>query len=164
MPSAIQDSWKLTVYCELSCLCLSVCVSVFLLCLVCICAIQGSWKLFVFCDLSLFVCACLSECDVPVPGIPSTGNFNFFWWYRIRYRNKMVLVKSLGTGIIKNWYRKKVSVKSGTGKKSIGIGIVQHFGYRHTLLSVFHCICVCVIQDSQKFTVYYEFSLYVRHG
>ena len=55
--------------------------------------------------------------------------------------------KSLGTGIGKIWYQKKVSEpvseKFGTEKryrylvpeKSIGIGIVQHFGYRHTLLT-----------------------------
>ena len=24
----------------------------------------------------------VAECDVPVPGIPGTGNFSFFWWYR----------------------------------------------------------------------------------
>ena len=23
-----------------------------------------------------------AECDVPVSGIPGTGNFQFFWWYR----------------------------------------------------------------------------------
>ena len=40
-----------------------------------------------------------AECDVPVPGIPGTGNFQFFWWYRNRYRNKLVPEKSLGTGI-----------------------------------------------------------------
>ena len=34
------------------------------------------------------------ECDVPVPGI-----FHFFWWYRNRYRKKLVPEKSLGTGI-----------------------------------------------------------------
>ena len=46
---------------------------------------------------------CHTECDVPVPGI-----FNFFG--------------GIGTGIGKNWYRKKVSEpvseKIGTGKKS----------------------------------------------
>ena len=47
------------------------------------------------------------ECDVPVPGIPGTGNFSFFWWYRNRYRNKLVPEKILGTGIGKIWYRKK---------------------------------------------------------
>ena len=46
-----------------------------------------------------------SECDVPVPGIPGTGNFQFFWWYRNRYRNKLVPEKSLGTGIGQIWYR-----------------------------------------------------------
>ena len=61
------------------------------------------------------------ECDVPVPGIPGTGNFLFFWWYRNRYRKKLVPEKSIGTGIGKIWYRKKVPVsvseKFGTGKK-----------------------------------------------
>ena len=73
-----------------------------------------------------------------------------FWWYRNRYRNKLVPEKNLGTGIGKIWYWEKVSEpvseKFGTEKryryryrkylvpeKSIGIGIVQHFGYRHTL-------------------------------
>ena len=58
----------------------------------------------------------------------------------------------IGTGIGKIWYWTKVSEpvseKFGTEKryryryrkylapeKSIGIGIVQHFGYRHTLLT-----------------------------
>ena len=50
-----------------------------------------------------------AECDVPVPGIPGTGNFSFFWWYRNRYRKNLVPRKSLGTGISKIWYRKKVS-------------------------------------------------------
>ena len=52
---------------------------------------------------------CAPECDIPVPGIPSTGNFLFCWWYRNR-------------GIARNWDRKKVSEpvseKFGTGKKS----------------------------------------------
>ena len=33
---------------------------------------------------------CIAECDVPVPGIPGTGNFSLFWWYRNRYRKKLV--------------------------------------------------------------------------
>ena len=44
--------------------------------------------------------------------------------------------KSLGTGIGKIWYRKKYRYryrKYLVPEKSIGIGIVQHFGYRHTL-------------------------------
>ena len=45
----------------------------------------------------------------------------FFWWYRNRYRKKLVPEKSLGTGIGKIWYRKKVSEpvseKFGTEKK-----------------------------------------------
>merc|ERR1712130_682558 len=61
-----------------------------------------------------------TEFDVPVPGIPGIGNFAYFWWYRNRYRKKLVPEKSLGTGIGKIWYRKKVtepvSEKFGTGK------------------------------------------------
>ena len=62
----------------------------------------------------------------------------------------MVYIEGIGTGIVHFGYRKKVSVsvsaKSGTGKKyryryrqnlvpekSIGIGIAQNYGYRHTL-------------------------------
>ena len=55
--------------------------------------------------------------EFPVPGI-----FQFFG--------------GIGTGIRTNWYQKKVSEpvaeKFGT-EKSISIGIVQHFGYCHTL-------------------------------
>ena len=62
--------------------------------------------------------------------------------------SELVSEKSLGTGIGQIWYRDKVSEpvseKLGTEKryryrkylvpeKSIGIGIVQHFGHRHTL-------------------------------
>ena len=54
------------------------------------------------------VCSTVAECDVPVPGIPGIGNFSFFC--------------GIGTGIGKNWYRKKVSEpvseNFGTGKKS----------------------------------------------
>ena len=50
----------------------------------------------------------MTECDVPIPGIPGTENFHFFG--------------GIGTGIGTNWYRKKVSepvsVKFGIGKKS----------------------------------------------
>jgi len=70
----------------------------------------------------------------------------FFYWYRNRYWKNLVSEKSLG----KIWYRKKVlepvSKKFGPNKKyryryqkylvpeeSVGIGIVKHFGYRHTL-------------------------------
>ena len=49
----------------------------------------------------------ITECDVPVPGIPGTGNFHFFWWYRNRYRKKLVPEKGTGIGIGKIWYRKK---------------------------------------------------------
>ena len=38
-----------------------------------------------------------------------TGTGNFFLWYRNRYRKNFVPEKSLGTGIGKIWYRKKVS-------------------------------------------------------
>ena len=75
---------------------------------------------------ALNVAHCPPELDVPVPGIPGIGNFSFFWWYRNRYRKKLVPEKSLGTGIGKIWYRKKVSEpvseKFSTGK-SLGTGI-----------------------------------------
>ena len=62
---------------------------------------------------------CHPECDVPVPGIPGSGNFSFFWWYRNPYRNKFgsgnksrnryqknfVPEQKLGTGIGKIWYQ-----------------------------------------------------------
>ena len=94
-------------------------------------------------------------------GIPRNGNschsltgtekFSFFWWYRNQYRKNLVLEKvsepvSVKFGIgkkVRNWYRKNLVPKKvpvsvskifSTGK-SIGIGIVQHFGYRHTLPS-----------------------------
>ena len=49
----------------------------------------------------------MTECDVLVPGIPGTGIFLFFWWYRNRYRNKFVPEK----------VSEPVSEKFGTGKK-----------------------------------------------
>ena len=66
----------------------------------------------------------LSECDIPVPGIPGPGNFAPFWMvpvpvpekfgpgkkYRYRYRKNLVPEKSTGPG---------------NGKNS---------GYRHTLV------------------------------
>ena len=65
--------------------------------------------------------------EFPIPGI-----FHFFWWYRNRYRKNLVPEKSLGTGIGKIWYRKKVSEpvseKVGT-EKSTGIGI-ENIWYR----------------------------------
>ena len=33
--------------------------------------------------------------------------FHFLWWYRNRYRKKLVPEKNIGTGIGKIWYRKK---------------------------------------------------------
>ena len=80
-----------------------------------------------------------------------TGNFSYFLVVSEPVSEKFGTGKSLGTGIGKIWYRKKVSEpvseKFGTEKryryryrkylvpeKSIGIGIVQHFGYRHTLV------------------------------
>ena len=65
-----------------------------------------------------YICSChmllyTTECDVPVPGIPGTGNFSCFWWYRNRYQKKLVPEKSIGS--------EPVSEKNGTGK-SIGTG------------------------------------------
>ena len=57
--------------------------------------------------------------QVSVPGI-----YNYFWWCR----KNLVPEKSLGTGIGKIWYQKKVSEKFGT-KKSTGIGI-KNIWYR----------------------------------
>ena len=58
------------------------------------------------------ICTCrtayLSECDVPVPGIPGAGNFSFCWWYRYRYRKILVREK----------VSEPASEKFGTGKKS----------------------------------------------
>ena len=64
--------------------------------------------------------------------VPEPGIFHFFWWYRNRYRKNLVPEKSLGTGIGKIEYRKKVSEpvsrKFGT-EKSTGIGI-ENIWYR----------------------------------
>ena len=67
-----------------------------------------------------------SECDIPVLGIPGTENFSF-----------------LG-GIGKNWYWKKSGYRywkylvlekvSEPASEKFGIGIVQNFGYRDTLI------------------------------
>ena len=63
----------------------------------------------------------------------------FFWWYRNRYRKKLVPEKSLGTGIGKIWYRKKVSEpvseNFGTVKRN-GIGIVNIWYRKKVLVSV----------------------------
>ena len=81
-----------------------------------------------------------------------TGKFSFFQVVSEPVSENFGTGKSLGTGIGKIWYRKKVSEpvseKFGTEKstvigieniwyqkKSLGIGIVQHFGYRHTLIA-----------------------------
>ena len=83
-----------------------------------------------------------------------------YWRYRNRYRAFWVPEKSIGIGIGKIWYRKKVSVsvssKFGTGKKyryryrrylvpekSIGIGIAQNYGYRHTLAEISKIMVYC---------------------
>ena len=81
---------------------------------------------------------------VPVPGI-----FHFS--------------DSIGTGIRKIWYRKKYRYryrKYLVPEKSIGIGIVQHFGYRHTLhpslnsansftsLTIVTCRSIPIFQDA----------------
>ena len=47
----------------------------------------------------LFPITNISEFGVPVPGIPGIGNLSYFWWYRNRYRKKLVPEKSLGTDI-----------------------------------------------------------------
>ena len=57
-----------------------------------------------------------------------TENFSDFWWYRNRYRKKLVPEKSLGTGIGKNWYRKKLS------EPVFGVGKKYWYRYRLTFL------------------------------
>merc|ERR1719507_2108309 len=82
-----------------------------------------------------------------------TGIFYFFWWYR----KNLVPEKSLGTGIGKIWYRKKVSEpvseKFGTGK-STGIGIGKKNGYRYRLgTGTGNCSFFLVVSEpvSEKF-------------
>ena len=99
-------------------------------------------------------------CDkyqVWVPGI-----VHFFWWYRNRYRKNLVPEKSLGTGIGKIEYRKKVSEpvsrKCGT-EKSTGIGI-ENICYRikvsvsvsfNILGTVTHCLSGKTIQNYSEY-------------
>ena len=82
-------------------------------------------------EIAQKLCVYIPECDVPVPGIPGTGNFSFFRWYQNRYRKKLVpekvsepVSKKFGTGKkSRNRYRKNlVPEKSGT-EKSLGTGI-----------------------------------------
>ena len=69
-------------------------------------------------------CMCIvhPECDVSVSKLLGFETFPFFWWFRIRYRKileskkvsvsvseKFGIKKSIGFGIGKIWYRKKVS-------------------------------------------------------
>ena len=50
-----------------------------------------------------------AECDVSVSKLLGFETFPFFRWFRFRYRKKFGIEKSIGFGIEKNWYRKKVS-------------------------------------------------------
>ena len=47
------------------------------------------------------------ECDIPVPGIPVPGNSSIFLMVSEPVSKKFGTEKSLGTGLEKNWYRKK---------------------------------------------------------
>ena len=114
-------------------------------------------KFFVFkLEILIFTAKIWDSKIYDVYRIDTSTEGEFFWWYRNRYRKKLVPEKSLGTGIDKIWFRKKVpepvSEKFGTGKKyryryrkylvpekSIGTGIVFNFGYRHTLVQRERC-------------------------
>ena len=50
-----------------------------------------------------------SECDVPVPGILVPGNLSLFLMVSEPVSENFGTEKSLGTGIGKIWYQKKVS-------------------------------------------------------
>ena len=50
---------------------------------------------------------CISECDVPVPGIPVSKKFGTVKKSRNRYRKSLVPWKGIGTSIGKSLYRKK---------------------------------------------------------
>ena len=72
------------------------------------------------------------ECDVPVPGTPVPGNSSFFLMVSEPESKKFGTEKSLGTGIEKIWYRKRVSepVSKNFGtEKSLGTGL-EKFWYR----------------------------------
>ena len=73
---------------------------------------------------------CTPECDVPVPAIPSTGNFSIFWWYRNRYRKKLVPEK----------VSEPVSEKFDTGtdfcRQNLGILKIYN-GYRYREFFIF---------------------------
>ena len=55
-----------------------------------------------------------------------TGNFSYFWWYR----KNLVLEKSLGTGIGKIEYRKKVSEPASRkcGTEKVPVSVSKIFG------------------------------------
>ena len=75
------------------------------------------------------------------------GNCSFFWWYRYRYRKLLVPEKSLGTGIEKNWYRKKSRNRSRNNlvPKKVSESVSKKFGTKKnigTSLEIFQNICV----------------------
>ena len=75
----------------------------------------------------------VSECDVPVPGIPVPGNCSLFLMVSEPVSEKFGTEKSLGIGIEKIWYRKKSrnrSRKNLVPEKSLGTGI-GNFLYRN---------------------------------
>ena len=81
-----------------------------------------------------------------------------YWRYRNRYRAFWVPEKSIGIGIVKIWYRKKVSVSvskiSGTGKKYryryrsklwvTSHSALEHFVFVYLRICVFVYLCICV--------------------
>ena len=91
----------------------------------------------------------------PVSCILGTGKK-----YRYRYRQNLVPEKSIGIGIVKIWYRKKVSVsvlaKFGTGKK-YHIGI-EDIWYRKKVsvsvsLKIMGTVTLCLKSQLAEFNV-----------
>ena len=64
------------------------------------------------------------------------GNFTDFGWYRNLYWKNLVSEKSLGTGISRNWHRKKVSepVSEKFGTKKVPVLVSEMFGTRKKVL------------------------------
>ena len=99
--------------------------------------------------------------EFPVPGI-----FDFFGgigtnWYRKKVSEPVSVKFGIGKKS-RNRYRKNLVPKKGTGisvskifstGKSIGIGIVQHFGYRHTLATGHTCPLSTLLPFFESFDI-----------
>ena len=88
------------------------------------------------------VCACESECDVPVPGIPVPGNLSFY----LMLSEKFGVEKSLGTGFGKklgpkksrNWSQKYlVSVPKFSGLETFPLDLFKPFvSFSHIYVTI----------------------------